>query len=76
MIPYLRSERLKLKRTFSTKLFFLVPIANVAFSLLMNPMYFVSNTINWWSILFLPLMLALWASLTHQKEQLASHYQG
>lgn len=76
MIPYLRSERLKLKRTFSTKLFFLVPIANVAFSLLMNPMYFVSNTINWWSILFLPLMLALWASLTHQKEQLASRYQG
>lgn len=76
MIPYLRSERLKLKRTFSAKLIFLVPIANVAFSLLMNPMYFVSNTINWWSILFLPLMLVLWCSLTHQKEQLASSYQG
>lgn len=76
MMDFLRSEHLKLKRTFSLKLLILVPFANVAFSFIMNPMYFVSNTINWWSILFLPLTIALWCCLTHQKEQRASSYSG
>lgn len=76
MATFLRSEHLKLKRTFSLKMLILVPIANVMFSMIMNPMYFVSNTINWWSILFLPLTIALWCALSNQKEQRASDYQG
>lgn len=74
MIRYLRSEHLKFRRSFSRKLLFIVPLLNLLVSFLMNPMYTVTNTFNWWSIFFMPLAVALLCGLSHQKEQRAVNY--
>lgn len=40
----------------------------------MNPVYFVTNTFNWWSILFMPIAIALWCAQSNQKEKKAGDY--
>lgn len=75
MINYFESENLKLKRTFSRKLILIVPFFNVFLSFLMAPAFLVTTTFNWWSIIFMPLMIALLCGLSHQKEKKASDYR-
>ncbi|WP_411344753.1 lantibiotic immunity ABC transporter MutE/EpiE family permease subunit [Paenibacillus sp. WLX1005] len=74
MIRYVRAEHLKFKKSFSRKLLLVVPILVLLFSFFMNPMYTVTNTFNWWSIFFLPLVIALLSGLSHQKEQRSIGY--
>lgn len=69
MINYMKAENLKFKRTFSRKMIIFVPLLNIGFSFLMNNQFFVSGTFNWWSIIFMPVMIALLCSLSHQKEK-------
>ncbi|MEC0598771.1 lantibiotic immunity ABC transporter MutE/EpiE family permease subunit [Bacillus spizizenii] len=76
MINYIKAENLKFKRTFSRKMIIFVPLLNIGFSFLMNTQFFVPGTYNWWSIIFMPVMIALFCSLSHQKEKKASHYNG
>ncbi|MGG0901096.1 lantibiotic immunity ABC transporter MutE/EpiE family permease subunit [Bacillus subtilis] len=76
MINYMKAENLKFKRTFSRKMIILVPLLNIGFSFLMNIQFFVPGTFNWWSIIFMPVMIALFCSLSHQKEKKASNYNG
>jgi len=76
MISYVKSEHLKFKRTFSRKLLIAVPLFNIGFSFFMNPSFLITNTFNWWSILFVPLTIAILCSLSHQKEQKAANYNG
>lgn len=40
----------------------------------MSPVYFVTNTFNWWSILFMPIAIALWCAQSNQKEKKAADY--
>ncbi|WP_046213828.1 lantibiotic immunity ABC transporter MutE/EpiE family permease subunit [Paenibacillus wulumuqiensis] len=74
MIRCLRSEHLKFRRSFLRKLLLLIPVLNLLVSFLMNPIYIVTNTFNWWSIFFIPLTAALLCGLSHQKEQRAVNY--
>ncbi|ODP26538.1 hypothetical protein PTI45_04378 [Paenibacillus nuruki] len=76
MMQYLKSENLKFKRTFSRKLLIAVPLFNIGFSFFMNPSFLITNTFNWWSILFIPLTIAILCALSHQKEQKAANYNG
>lgn len=68
MINYIKAENLKFKRTFSRKMIIFVALLNIGFSL-MNTQFFVPGTYNWWSIIFMPVMIALFCSLSHQKEK-------
>ncbi|MBE0343169.1 lantibiotic immunity ABC transporter MutE/EpiE family permease subunit, partial [Paenibacillus sp. 28ISP30-2] len=52
----------------------ILPFVNICYSFLISPMYFTSNTTNWWSILFLPLLISILCTLSDQKEKKASHY--
>lgn len=74
MRNYIKAENLKFKRTFSRKMIIIVPLLNIGLSFLLNTQYFVPGTFNWWSIIFMPVMLALLCSLSHQKEKKASNY--
>ncbi|GIN18046.1 multidrug ABC transporter permease [Shouchella clausii] len=75
-ISYMKAENLKLKRTFARKMIGIVPLLTVAFSFIMNMEYFVYLTFNWWSILFMPMMIALFCALAHVREKQASNYNG
>ncbi|GGJ04628.1 lantibiotic immunity ABC transporter MutE/EpiE family permease subunit [Paenibacillus hunanensis] len=74
MIRYLRAEHLKFKKSFSRKMLLVVPVLVLLFSFFMNPMYTVTNTFNWWSIFFMPLVIALLSGLSHQKEERSIGY--
>lgn len=74
MMNYIQGERLKMKRSFSVTLLWLMPLLNIIFSFIMSPVYFVTNTFNWWSILFMPLAIALWCALLNNKEKRAGDY--
>ena len=76
MKNYIKAENLKFKRTFSRRMIIFVPLLNIVFSFLMNIQFFVSGTFNWWSIIFMPVMISLFCSLSHQKEKRASNYNG
>lgn len=74
MMNYIQAERLKSKRSFSVTLIWLIPLLNVLFSFLMSPTYFITNTFNWWSTLFMSLSIALWCALSSNKEKKAGNY--
>ncbi|MFN2746483.1 MULTISPECIES: lantibiotic immunity ABC transporter MutE/EpiE family permease subunit [Bacillus] len=73
---YVKAENLKFKRTFSRKMIFLVPFINMCCAFFMNLGYFVSGTYNWWSIILMPVLIALLCALSHQKEKKAANYNG
>jgi ABC-2 type transport system permease protein len=71
---YIWGEHLKVKRSFSITLIWLIPLINILISFIMSPVYFVTNTFNWWSILFMPIAIALWCAQSNQKEKKAGDY--
>ncbi|WP_270573374.1 lantibiotic immunity ABC transporter MutE/EpiE family permease subunit [Bacillus glycinifermentans] len=73
---YIKAEHLKFKRAFARKIVVIVPLINICFSFLMNAGFFVTGTFNWWSIIFMPIMIALLCASSHQKEKKASNYNG
>lgn len=82
----LSAEHLKYKRTFARKLMVLAPSFFVLVALTQRflmpgfqeqPWEFVLALVyNWWPVLFLPLGLALVASLTESQEKRAGNYKG
>lgn len=74
MIHYLKAENLKFKRTFLKKSIIIIPIFNIFISFIINPTYFTSTPFNLWTVIFMPLMIALSCSLSDQKEKKASNY--
>lgn len=74
MIQYLKAENLKFKRTFLRKSLVIIPIFNIFISFIINPTYFTTTTFNLWTVIFMPLMIALLCSLSDQKEKKASNY--
>ncbi|MBY8911413.1 lantibiotic immunity ABC transporter MutE/EpiE family permease subunit [Bacillus sp. YC2] len=69
MIQYMQAEHLTSKRTFIRKLVVLIPLLNTAFSFLPDAAYFMTGTFNWWSVIFMPLMIALLCGLSIKKEK-------
>lgn len=74
MINMLQSENLKYKKTFAKVLAFISPMYVLAYSLFMNP-YFFLNSINWWSFIILPFVIAIVAALSVIREKKAGHYR-
>lgn len=85
MIEVIQTELLKYKRTFMRKLILLAPLFFVLYALpqklFMPPDYFrewqsVLNLVyNWWPVLFIPLGIALVASLVSAMERKAGNYR-
>lgn len=81
----LQSELLKYKRTLMKKLILLLPLFFALYAivvrLLMPPDYLgswkmlVALVFNWWPVLFLPLGLALFATLSAAQEKKAGNYR-
>ncbi|KYH34269.1 ABC-2 family transporter protein [Clostridium tepidiprofundi DSM 19306] len=74
MINMLQSENLKYKRTFSKKLFFIAPmyilIQIIAFS-----KYVFLNSMNWWSICFMPFTISIICTLSTRRERKSGNYR-
>lgn len=58
----LKAEYMKHKRTFARKSLVIVPIIMILLTFLLSPPYFSVTSINWLSIIYMPLMIGL---LTH-----------
>lgn len=64
-----RAEKIKFRNTFTTHLFWVMPLSVILISLVLARNYVVMNSYNWWYILMLPGMLALLCCLTGQKDK-------
>lgn len=69
MLCYIRSERLKWKKTFIPKLVWIAPAAALLLcAVFMGGSYFQEGAYNWWYTIFLPGALTLTCALAMQKE--------
>jgi lantibiotic protection ABC transporter MutE/EpiE family permease subunit len=75
MLNYLKSENLKMKRTFGKKLIFILPLALLALTLSLGAMYFQVNSLNWWYTTLLPGLIALYSAMVNQKENKKLSYR-
>lgn len=72
---YLRSERLKFKRTISNKLLFFIPLITAIFAWIVGGFVgFQYTTLYWWYAFLLPGAIAILCSLSHRKEENAGKY--
>lgn len=80
MLPYIKSENLKFKRTFSRKFVFIAPLCIVLFAYLVSrdmpeaQKSFGVMAYNWWPLLFVPLGPALLCILSGLKDKKMSSY--
>ena len=80
MIPYIKSENLKFKRTFSRKLVFIAPICFALFSYLVSYSLndpqnsFNAMALNWWALIFVPLGTAVLCVLSDLTEKTSFGY--
>ncbi len=86
MINALKAEFQKYRRTFAIKLIVLSPLVVVGFAtiqkLIAGPnsdlgtmQYFLDLIFNWWTLLFIPLGVALLTILVNNQEKKAGHYR-
>ncbi len=85
MMNYLQSELIKYKRTFTKKLIILAPLFFVLQALpqkllmpanYLRPWQLITNLVfNWWPVIFLPLGIALFASLIDSQEKKSGNYR-
>lgn len=86
MIPMIKSEFLKYKRTFMSKLIVLAPLFFVIYALpqklfmpadYLRPWQLLLDLVyNWWPVIFIPLGIALFAALVELQEKKAGNYRG
>jgi len=69
MIPYLVSEKIKIRHTLLNKLIWLAPLATMLLALLLSGDYFQLSSYNWWYIIILPGMLSLSCVLLAEKDK-------
>lgn len=74
MINMLQSENLRYKRTFAQKLFYIAPIY-ILIQILAFNIYVFSNSMNWWSIFFMPFTIAILCSLVTLREKKSGNYR-
>lgn len=69
LLPIMRAESLKWKRTFIPKLIWLAPIVTLLLSaVLMGGNYFFTGAYNWWYTLLLPGALSISCALVMEKD--------
>ncbi|PFD96034.1 bacteriocin ABC transporter permease [Bacillus sp. AFS023182] len=69
MIPYVVSEKIKIRHTFLNKLIWLAPLVPMLIALLISGGYFQITSYNWWYAAFLPGMLSLSCALLAEKDK-------
>lgn len=69
MIPYVVSEKIKIRHTFLNKLIWLAPLVPMLIALLISGGYFQITSYNWWYAAFLPGMLSLSGALLAEKDK-------
>lgn len=69
MIPYVVSEKIKIKHTFLNKLIWLAPFVPILFAFLVSGDYVQLNSYNWWYTMILPGMLSLSCVLLVEKDK-------
>ncbi|MGE6599539.1 lantibiotic immunity ABC transporter MutE/EpiE family permease subunit [Bacillus proteolyticus] len=69
MIPYLVSEKIKIRHTFLNKLIWLAPLAPMLLAFLLSGDYFQLSSYNWWYTTILPGMLSLSCVLLAEKDK-------
>ncbi|MEI4801608.1 lantibiotic immunity ABC transporter MutE/EpiE family permease subunit [Bacillus sp. FJAT-51639] len=69
MIPYVVSEKIKIRHTFLNKLIWLAPFATLLPAFLLSADYFQLSSYNWWYMLILPGMLSLSCVLLAEKDK-------
>lgn len=69
MIPYVVSEKIKIKHTFLNKLIWLAPFATMLLVFLLSGDYFQLSSYNWWYINMLPGILSLSCVLLAEKDK-------
>lgn len=74
MIDMLKSEDLKYKRTFAKKIFYIAPIYILIQIVALNR-YVLSNSMNWWSVCFMPFTIAILCTLISIAEKKAGNYR-
>lgn len=75
MIDILKSEYIKSKRTFIKKLIILAPIVTILAAMCTQWKYILQETYNLWPAIFLPIIIALFTSLTSMQEKKAGNYR-
>ncbi|WP_020062025.1 lantibiotic immunity ABC transporter MutE/EpiE family permease subunit [Bacillus sp. 123MFChir2] len=69
MIPYLVSEKIKIRHTFLNKLIWLAPLAPMLLAFLIAGDYFQLSSYNWWYTTILPGMISLSCVLFAEKDK-------
>ncbi|MFJ8262846.1 lantibiotic immunity ABC transporter MutE/EpiE family permease subunit [Rummeliibacillus sp. NPDC094406] len=69
MIPYLASEKIKIRHTFLNKLICLAPLVTMLLAFLLSKDYFQLSSYNWWYIFILPGMLSLSCVLLTERDK-------
>lgn len=69
MVPYLISEKIKIRHTFLNKLIWLAPLTTMLLLFLLSGNYFQVSSYNWWYIAILPGMLSLSCVLLAEKDK-------
>ncbi|MGH0460530.1 lantibiotic immunity ABC transporter MutE/EpiE family permease subunit [Bacillus luti] len=69
MIPYLVSEKIKIRHTFLNKLIFIVPLSTMLIAFLLSRDYFQLSSYNWWYITMLPGLISLSCVLLAEKDK-------
>jgi ABC-2 type transport system permease protein len=76
MGQYLKAENLKFKRTFTTKLILLIPLATLMLTWFLSFNWYQVNAFNWWYVLMMPGYIALISAFSDQKETKKLGYRG
>ncbi|GAA0740232.1 lantibiotic immunity ABC transporter MutE/EpiE family permease subunit [Clostridium oceanicum] len=74
MINMIQAENLKYKNTFSKKLFYIAPMY-ILIQILSFDDYVFTNSINWWSLCFMPFIIAILCSLSSLREKKSGNYR-
>ena len=62
MFHLIHSELLKVRHTFALKLFVAAPIVTLSLGYILSGKFVQLTAYNWWYILILPIMIAIWCA--------------
>jgi len=75
MIDIVAAEYIKYKKTFTRKLIILAPIVTILSAMCTPWKFIIQQTYNFWPVIFCPLVIALFASLTGMQEKRTGNYR-
>lgn len=69
MLNLIRSELLKMRHTFSLKLFFIAPVVTLGLGYFLSGKSVQFTGYNWWYVMIVPIMIANWSADLISKER-------